>query len=98
MRLKAQPVRTDFNLSDTGQLRVSGTWKRAETLRQTPLQLTAEWSHAQLGQLTKLVAGNDKGWRGGVTLTANVTGTPADLGVRTEALVEGLSPLRHCGG
>ncbi len=98
MRLKAQPVRTDFSLSDTGQLRVSGTWKRADTLRQTPLQLTLEWSHAQLGQVTKLIAGNDKGWRGGVTLTATVTGTPADLGVHTEALVEDFRRSDIVGG
>jgi len=98
MRLKAQPVRTDFSLSDTGQLRVSGTWKRADSLRQTPLQLSVEWNHAQLGQLTKLIAGNDKGWRGGVTLTANVTGTPADLGVHTEALVEDFRRSDIVGG
>lgn len=88
MRLKAQPVRTDFSLSDTGQLRVSGTWSRAESLRQTPLQLSAEWTRGQLGQLTKLIAGNDKGWRGAVTLRASLTGTPADLGVHAEGLVD----------
>ncbi len=57
MRMKAQPVRTDFNLSDTGTLRVNGTWQRAATLRQTPLQFTMEWERAQLGQLTKLISG-----------------------------------------
>ena len=98
MRLKAQPVRTDFSLSDTGQLRVTGTWKRADSLRQTPLQLSLEWTHAQLGQLTKLIAGNDKGWRGGVTLTANLTGTPADLGVHAEALVDDFRRSDIVGG
>ena len=33
MRLKGQPVRTDFNLSDTGQLKVNGTWQRASRCR-----------------------------------------------------------------
>ena len=98
MRLKAQPVRTDFSLSDTGQLRVNGTWKRADSLRQTPLQLSLEWNHAQLGQLTKLIAGNDKGWRGGVTVTANLTGTPADLGVHTQTVVEDFRRSDIVGG
>lgn len=98
MRLKAQPVRTDSNSSDTGLLRVNGMWKRAETLRQTPLQLTIEWDHAQLGQLTKLIAGNDKGWRGSVALAITVNGTPADLGVHTEASIEDFRRYDIVGG
>lgn len=88
MRLKAQPIRTDFNLSDTGLLRVDGTWRRAPTLHQTPLQFSMQWDRAQLGQLTKLILGDDKGWRGSVTLSATLNGTPADLGVHTEASVD----------
>jgi AsmA protein len=87
MRLKAQPVRTDSNLSDTGLLRVNGTWQRATTLRQTPLQFSLEWDRAQLGQLTKLILGNDKGWRGSVILSSTLTGTPADLRIHTEASI-----------
>ena len=51
MRLKAQPVRTDFNLSDTGTLTVDGSWQRAATLRDTPLQFTLQWDRGQLGQV-----------------------------------------------
>jgi hypothetical protein len=98
MRLKAQPVRTDSSLSDTGLLRVNGTWRRADTLRQTPIQLTLEWDRAQLGQLTKLIAGNDKGWRGSVDLSATLTGTPADFGVHTEATVEDFRRYDILGG
>ncbi|PYX16270.1 MAG: hypothetical protein DMG84_08280 [Acidobacteria bacterium] len=64
MRLKAQPVRMDFNLSDTGTVNVDGSWQRAVTLRQTPLKFVMEWTGAQLGQVSKLVSGKDKGWRG----------------------------------
>src|SRR2546430_1882018 len=64
MRLKAQPVRMDFNLTDTGTVSVNGSWQRAATLRQTPLQFTMEWTDAQLGQVSKLVSGKDQGWRG----------------------------------
>jgi AsmA-like protein len=87
MRLKAEPVRTDFNLSDTGLLVVDGTWQRAETLRQTPVRFMLAWDQGQLGQLTKLILGNDKGWRGTVKWSASLTGTPGDLGVHTEVSI-----------
>jgi hypothetical protein len=88
MRLKAQPTRTDFNLSDTGILRVTGSWQRAAALRDTPLQFTFLWDRAQLGQLTKLVWGSDTGWRGAVQIAAGLSGTPAHLAVTTAAAAE----------
>ena len=89
MRLRAQPVRTDFNLSDTGTLRVEGTWQRAATLRETPLQFGVLWDDGQLGQLTKLASGTDKGWRGSVQVSATLTGTPADLAVKASGSLQG---------
>jgi hypothetical protein len=88
MRLVAQPVRADFNLTDTGTLRVNGTWQRSDSLRETPLKFTLEWNRAQLGQFTKLLYGVDKGWRGGLTLTTTFSGIPADLEVRAQASVQ----------
>ena len=88
MRLKAQPVRTDFNLSDTGVLTVNGTWQRAPALRATPLQFSLLWERAQLGQASKLVYGSDQGWRGTVEFAVTLSGTPADLMVGTEASVQ----------
>jgi len=107
MRLRARPMRTDLNLSDTGQFRVSGTWQRAGTLRETPVQFNLSWQDAQLGQLTKLLSGKDKGWRGRVRISAALTGTPADLAVDGDASLEdfrrydiageALFPIRtHC--
>lgn len=88
VRLKAQPIRTDLNLNDTGLLQVSGTWQRAETLHDTPLQFSVEWSRAQLGQVTKLFTGNDKGWRGGIVIDVALTGTPAQLKITSTAAVD----------
>ena len=88
IRLKAQPMRTDFNLSDTGQLSVDGSWQRSADLHQTPLQFKVQWEGAQLGQLTKLTLGQDKGWRGAARLSATLTGTPRDLQVSTEGSIE----------
>jgi AsmA-like protein len=108
-RLKAEPLRTDMNLSDTGVLRMSGTWQRAGSLRETPLQFSLEWNHAQLGQLSKLISGNDKGWRGDVRLEATLSGIPAALQVSADSSIqnfhrydisssEGLGLTAHCDG
>ena len=88
VRLKAEPVRTDVGLSDTGLLRMNGRWQRAGTLRATPLQFSLEWEQAQLGQLSKLASGKDRGWRGGVQLNATLQGTPTALSVSADAAVQ----------
>ena len=109
VRLKAEPLRTDMNLSDTGLLRMNGTWQRAGSLRETPLQFSLEWNRAQLGQLTKLVSGNDKGWRGEVRLEATLSGIPAAMQVAADTSIEdfhrydissseGLRLAAHCDG
>jgi AsmA-like C-terminal region/AsmA family len=106
-RLKAEPLRTDMSLSDTGLMRMSGTWQRAGSLRETPLQFILQWESAQLGQLTKLIAGNDSGWRGEVGLEASLSGTPSDMKVSTDVSIrdfhrydisssEGLRLATHC--
>lgn len=88
VRLKAQPFRTDLNLSDTGLLQVSGTWQRADALRDTPLQLSLEWNRAQLGQFTKFFTGSDQGWRGEVQLDVTLAGTPAKLQVASNGSIQ----------
>ncbi len=84
-RMKAQPVRTDFNLTDTGLLSLNAIWQRAADLRSTPVQVSLLWEKGQLGQITKLLSGKDRGWRGGVNLSANLSGTPEALQVQTHA-------------
>ncbi|HZW80814.1 MAG TPA: AsmA family protein [Candidatus Deferrimicrobiaceae bacterium] len=79
VRLKGEPLRTDMSLSDTGLLRVDGTWHRAGSLRETPLEFTVAWDHAQLGQLSKLLSGNDQGWRGDVQMETTLSGTPGAM-------------------
>jgi len=85
MRLKGEPVRTDLSLSDTGILRVDGTWQRSVELRDTPLKFVAQWDGGQLGQLTRLFTGADRGWRGNAGIQLNVDGTPADLALTLDA-------------
>jgi hypothetical protein len=98
MRLKAQPVRTDFNLTDTGTVTVTGSWQRATTLRETPLQFTLRWDRAQLGQVTKFAYGHDKGWRGGLKVSATIAGTPANLAIAAAASVQDFRRYDIFGG
>lgn len=79
MRLEARPTRTDASLRDTGNLRLSGQIRRAETLALTPLSLEVELENAQLGQWTTLLTGRDHGWRGSTDLQAELKGTVSDL-------------------
>src|ERR1700722_559786 len=109
VRLKAQPFRTDLNLNDTGLVRINGTWQRADTLRETPVNFKLEWSGSQLGQLSKFFTGNDQGWRGEVQIEATLTGAPASLKIVGDASIQDFrrydiaagQPLRlalHCQG
>jgi hypothetical protein len=88
VRLKAQPFRTDVSLNDMGTLQINGTWQRAPTLRETPLQFDVGWRGAQLGQFTKFLAGSDKGWRGEIRLDIALEGTPEKLRVSSGASIE----------
>jgi hypothetical protein len=87
-RLQARPVRTEFNLTDTGLLRVDATWQRAAHLSETPLRATISWHKGQLGQISKLFSARDRGWRGGVTLNLNLSGTPQALLMRSQIVVD----------
>ena len=98
MRLKAQPMRTNSNLSDTGILRAEGSWQRSATLGETPVNFNLQWENAQLGQFTKLATGTDRGWRGTVVLTAAISGTPADLSVTTNASIQDFRRYDIVGG
>jgi len=88
-RLKAQPVRADFNLNDTGQLQIDAAWQRAANLRDTPLRVTMAWQKGQLGQITQLLTGKDRGWRGALDLAANLEGTPEALAIDSQASIQG---------
>ena len=88
-RLKAQPMRTDFNLTDTGSLRIEANWQRSRNLRLTPVRLTLAWEKGQLGQITNLLTGRDRSFRGAVTLTATLTGTPQALAIDSRLAIGG---------
>jgi AsmA family/AsmA-like C-terminal region len=88
MRLEARPIRTDANLSNAGTVKVEGSWRRSPTLRETPVSFRLWWEDAQLGQLTSLIYGRDRGWRGSVRGSATVTGKPDDLTMSMDGRVD----------
>jgi hypothetical protein len=92
LKLEGQPVRTDLELSagDTGAVRLEGELHRASAFGTMPLSLQAEWSHAPLGQLSRILGGSDANWRGDVDLTAQFKGEIDHLDVRTHLLLANL--------
>jgi len=76
LRFEAQPARTDLDLdlSDTGLIRVEGLVNRAAALDQIPVKLHAEWNKAPLGQVSRMLFGEDSGWRGLLRAEADFAG------------------------
>ncbi|HEY0308663.1 MAG TPA: AsmA family protein [Acidobacteriaceae bacterium] len=74
VRMEAHPVRTDMNAAGTGLLRIEGTFERAATLDAIPLQLSASWEKAQLGDVSRMLMRRDAGWRGAINASATVAG------------------------
>ena len=98
VRIEARPVRTDVNITDTGVIRGEVNFRRAEMLRDTPLQGRMVWEQGQLGQLTKLVYGRDRGWRGGLELSGEMSGTFSELHFSTNASVRDFRRFDISGG
>lgn len=90
MRLQARPIRTDANLTDTGVVSINGVWDRSAILENTPVRLSLEWKQAQIGQVSKLFSGVDKGWRGDALLNATFTGTLGKFTIAADASVDQL--------
>ncbi len=88
MRLEARPVRTDMPITDTGTVKAEATLQRAELLRDAPMKANVTWERVQLGNLTRLIDGEDRGWRGALDMSAQLSGTPAALHFTTSAKLQ----------
>jgi len=74
VRLTGKPARTDQNITDPGILKLEGSLHRADAMAQVPVDLTASWEGAPLGQASRLLAGDDANWRGKLTVNATLNG------------------------
>ncbi len=81
VRLRAQPVRTDLDLdlADTGTLRLDGSIGRTTDLDTLPVHLNLSWHNAQLGQASRLLSGQDLGWRGQLNMDGTLRGSLQNL-------------------
>jgi AsmA-like protein len=97
-RLQARPVRTDMPVSDTGIVKAEATLQRAEMLRDSPITANVTWEHVQLGNLTRLIHGEDRGWRGALDIATLFSGTPAALHFSSAAKLHDFRRFDIAGG
>jgi hypothetical protein len=97
-RLQARPIRTDANLTDTGVVNVNGLWRRSAQVHDTPIQISFQWKQAQLGQVSKLVYGTEKAWRGTGLLSGTILGTPDKLKISADASTDNFRRQDVIGG
>ncbi|HWZ52783.1 MAG TPA: AsmA family protein [Granulicella sp.] len=90
LRLSGHPARTDTNASDTGTVELEGTFGRAKTFAQMPLDLTGRWRNAPLGEASLVVLGRDANLRGDLALSAEIHGTLGANTVKADAQLSGL--------
>jgi hypothetical protein len=90
MRLKARPIRTDTNLTDVGVINIKGSWHRSTLPATTPVEFAFQWKQAQAGQISRLISGEDKGWRGGVLISGTLSGTSRNLSIVADTSVDDL--------
>ena len=90
VRLKGQPARTDTSLTDPGILRMEGGLQRAETAAGIQLNLQGSWHNAPLGEASRLLTGDDLGWRGTLNLDAELAGTMQESTLGTQVTLGGL--------
>ena len=90
VRLKAQPLRTDLDMNDTGELRAEAAIHFAPSAALTPVTAHVEWSKAPLGEISRLFTGKDSGWRGMAQMSGDASGTLADLALKSEIEADNL--------
>lgn len=90
IRLHAQPVRTDLDLdlADAGALRLDGSIGRTTDLDTLPVHLNLSWNDAQLGQASRLISGQDLGWRGQLNMDGTLRGSLQSLELKWKIHVD----------
>lgn len=88
LRMEARPVRTDLPVADAGQIRGEAMVQAADILENSPVHASAEWRRVQFGEISRLLYGEDEGWRGTVDWTAQAQGTLANTLLSTAVQVE----------
>jgi AsmA protein len=90
VRMQARPARTDSSASDTGLIELEGTLGRGESLGRIPVNLEGQWHDAPLGETSRVLSGEDAGWRGNMSLSANIRGTLGESAVTSRLRLVGV--------
>ena len=88
VRIKARPFRTDLPPGDAGQILGEASVRTTGARMDSPIRASLEWRRGQLGEISRLLHGEDSGWRGTVDWTANVRGTLAKARLTSDVQVE----------
>src|SRR5215469_13449390 len=88
VRLKATPLRTDERVTDTGSIKISGSFDRASQFSQTPFHLQVAWERPEVNAITLIARGHDPGWRGVVELNSELKGTPDDFNAKLNMSID----------
>ncbi len=83
VRLRGRPTRTDSNVSQTGEINLEGSLQRAQKMANVPLDMHGTWNDAPLGETSRLLGGNDAGWRGTAFVEIRVAGELSNAAVTT---------------
>lgn len=84
VRLVGHPARTDIDINDPGTLRLEGELHRADIATAVPVNFRASWHDVPLGQASRILTGDDQGWRGTLNLDATLAGTLGDARLGTK--------------
>ncbi|MBS1815360.1 MAG: AsmA family protein [Acidobacteria bacterium] len=84
VRIKAKPVRTDTNATDTGEFRAEATLHRAARASDVPVQMEMRWRDVPMGEASKVLLGYDTGWRGDAAVSLRMDGTLGDASLTSE--------------
>ncbi len=90
VRLVGHPARTDTNITDPGTVRLEGELRRADAATAVPVNFTASWHNAPLGEASRILTGDDRGWRGTLNLDATLAGTLGDAHFASKLTLGGL--------
>lgn len=90
LRLEGKPTRTDSNIGDPGVMRLEGSLQRAAKMADVPVDLQASWYEAPLGEASRLLTGDDRGWRGTLHADASLQGPLGAATLRTKLTLDSL--------
>jgi hypothetical protein len=90
VRLEGKPARTDTNITDPGTVKLEGSLERAGGMAEVPVDLKASWEGAPLGEASKMLTGEDMGWRGNLTVEMALQGKLGAAKLTTKVHLEEL--------